>query len=330
MAGLPLTLAIGDYDHVRDLTSGKIRPEGIDLTALEFPVEEIFFRFSAFAEWHASEFSMAKYTSLVASGDTRLTAIPVFPSRVFRHSAIFVRADGDVREPSDLSGRRVGVPEWAHTAAVYARGVLAHEYGLDLAAVKWVQAGVNQAGRREKVALDLPDGIELTAVGDRSLDEMLSAGDLDAVIAAHPPHSFFSGSGDVVRLFPDFLEREADYGRRTGIFPIMHLIALRRDAFDANPWVAMNLLTAFEEARRRSLERLSEPTVSRVMIPWGFSRVHEASELFGTADPWAYGIEPNRATLEAFLGFAHEQGVASRALTVEELFPAEVQRAYRI
>jgi len=183
---LPLTMAMSGYDHVRDLTTGATQVEGVELTTLTLPVEEIFYRFLRYREWHVSELSFAKYIALRAAGDDSIRAIPVFPSRVCRHSSIFVRPDGP-REPAQLAGARIGVPEWAQTAAVYTRSLLVHEWGIPLRDVHWVQAGVNEPGRHEKVALNLPEGVALSQEPDRSLDEMLQAGDLDAVFSAHPP-----------------------------------------------------------------------------------------------------------------------------------------------
>jgi 4,5-dihydroxyphthalate decarboxylase len=329
MHKVPLTLAISEYDHVRELTSGAIEPEGIALTCLNLPIEEIFYRFVSFREWEVSELSMAKYVALVSQGDPTLAAIPVFPSRIFRHSGFYVRRDGGVRQPSDLAGRRVGVPEWAQTAGIYARGALMHEYGVRLADIEWCQAGVNQAGRVEKVELKLPPGVRLTPVPDRTLDQMLLAGDLAAVITAHPPASFKAGHPDVVRLFPDFLTVEEAYYRKTRIFPIMHVIAVRRDVLARHPWVAMNLYRAFDEAKRRSVARALDANAPRFPVPWVFEHAARARRLFGE-DYWPYGIEANRPTLEAFLRFADEQGVTHRLLGVDELFPAEVRSTFKI
>jgi 4,5-dihydroxyphthalate decarboxylase len=329
MADVHLTLAINDYDHARDLVTGRVRPEGIDLTCLTLSVEEIFYRFTAFREWDVSELSMAKYTSLVGSGDRSLTAIPVFPSRVFRHAAIYVRTDGPVREPGDLAGRRVGVPEWIQTAGVYARGALQDDHGVALSDVGWVQGGVNQTGREELVAPKLPAGVAIEAVGDRTLQDMLVDGDLDAVISARPPQRFLDGDTRIRRLFDDPRAVEEDHFRRTGIFPIMHTIAIRSEVVDAHPWVAGNLLTAFTEAKDRSLARLRDMNASRFPLPWSHDLGRQAEELLG-ADPWPYGIDPNRRTLEAFLRYAHEQGVSERALAPEDLFPPSVRRAFRV
>lgn len=323
---LPLTVALSGYDHVRDLQSGAVAVEGVDLTVLTLPVEEIFFRFLRYREWHVSELSLAKYVALRASGDTTLSAIPVFPSRVCRHSSIFVRRGGP-SDPKDLAGGRLGIPEWAQTAAVYTRALLQHEWGIGLSDVSWYQAGVNMPGRQEKVAVRPPAGVSLTAVPDRSLGEMLLAGDLDAVLSAHPPDGF--GNGEIVRLLPDYQPLEREYVARTGIFPIMHLMVIRSDVLASAPWVAANLLTAFEEAKDRSLERLSEMTASRVPLPWVPALVEDMRGLLGP-DPWPYGVEANRVTLEAFTRWAHEQGVASRLLEPEELFAPQVLGHYKI
>jgi len=329
MPPLPLTLATSEYDHVRDLVSGRVKPEGIQLTALVLPIEEIFYRFTLYREWDISEMAMGKYVSLRSQGDTSLTALPVFPSRVFRQSSIFVRADSALRAPADLAGRRVGVPEWAQTAAIYTRGFLQHQFGLKLADIRWVQAGVNETGRVEKVALKLPPGVEIERAPAKTLNDMLIAGEVDAVMSAHPPKAFEAGDGRIRRLIEDFLPVEEAYWRATGIFPIMHCIAVKTSVLEAHPWVAMNLFTAFEQAKARSVERAFEATASRFPIPWTFEHARRVEGLFG-GDYWPYGIAANRATLDAFLRYAHEQGVCHRLLAPEEIFPKEVASTFKI
>lgn len=324
-----LTLAMSDYDHVRDLTSGAIEAEGIDLSYLNLSVEEIFWRFSKFREWDVSEMSMGQYVSLVSQGDASLTAIPVFPSRIFRHSSFYVRRDGAVKAPRDLVGRRVGVPQWSQTAGIYARGFLMHQYQIRLQEIEWYQAGVNEAGRQEPVALRLSAGVRLTSVPDKTLNEMLLAGELDAIITAHPPESAKQRHPDVTRLFPDILSVETAYWRETRIFPIMHTVVIRRDAMAPHRWIAMNLYKAFEEAKRRSVARALDITAPRFPVPWVFEHAARARELFGE-DYWPYGIEPNRTTLEAFLRFAYEQGVCHRPVTVDELFPEELRSVFKV
>jgi 4,5-dihydroxyphthalate decarboxylase len=326
---LPLTAAFCDSEHMRDLVMGRVVAEGIDLTCLNPPVEEIFYRFLMHQEWDVSELSFAKYVALRAKGDERFVALPVFPSRMFRHSSLYVRADGPLRSISDLKGRRVGIPEWAQTAAVYSRGFLSHQYGIDLRSIDWVQAGVNQAGRAEKVEIQLPDGINLTRVSDRSLNDMLLSGDIHAVLAARPPVAFTEGHPEVKRFFDNCRDVEAAYYRETGIFPIMHVIAVRKEILDAHPWVARNLFAAFDEARRRSLERVLDLTASSVPIPWGNDFAREGKALMGE-DFFCYGIESNRRTLDAFLQYAHEQGVCERALAAEDIFPPQLQSTYKV
>jgi 4,5-dihydroxyphthalate decarboxylase len=256
-------------------------------------------------------------------------AIPVFPSRVFRHSGIYVSGKSKVREPADLRGKRVGVPEWSQTAVVYMTGLLVEEYGLSLDEIEWVQAGVNEPGRTETARLEIPGGVRLTRIGDKTLDQMLRSGEIEAALSAHPPDSFVAGDGSIRRLFPNYAELERAYYRKTGIFPIMHTIALRRDVYEKNRWIAMNLLTAFEQAKARSLERLAEINTSRIPLPWLPTSTVEIQALMGR-DFWPYGAEGNRKTLEAFLRFAHHQGVCRRLLSVDELFAPETATRFRV
>jgi 4,5-dihydroxyphthalate decarboxylase len=324
-----LTIAINDYDHVRDLVEGRVSVEGVELNCLTLSVEEIFFRFARHREWDVSELSLAKYCALRAAGDETLTAVPVFPSRAFRHSAIFVRDDGPIDDPGALAGARIGVPEWTQTATVWARGLLEDRYGVDLTKVEWVRGGTNEPGRVEGIALDLPERFHVTTESDRSLNELLLAGEIAALIAPHPPAEFQRRSGRVVRLFSDYRAVEEAYYRETGIFPIMHLIALRSDAYRANPWIAMNLLEAFGEAKRRSIERAIDANTPRFPVPWAVANAQRAEETFGR-DFWPYGLAPNRGTLDAFLQIAYGQAVCARRLTPEDLFAPEVLERFRV
>lgn len=313
---IALSLAISPYDHARGLEA-----QGIALNVLELQIEEIFYRFTRFREWDASEMSFAKTISLLSQPQPDIVAIPVFPSRVFRHSAIYVGSNGGIKSPKDLEGRRVGIPEWAQTAGIYVRGLLQHEYGVDLARIDWTQAGVHQPGRIEKVKLELPGGVRITAVPDKSLAQMLESGELDAVISARDP------GGN--RLFEKYQEVEAEYFRKTRIFPIMHVMVLRRAVYERDRWIAMNLLKAFEEAKRRSQARLVEIGLSHVPMPWLAEHARRWRSLAGE-DFWPYGIEGNRATLEAFTQYAHEQGVSARRMQVEELFAPETRESFKI
>jgi 4,5-dihydroxyphthalate decarboxylase len=316
------------YDHVADLVHGRVPIEGVDLTSLTMKVEEIFFRFIVYRDFDVSEVSFAKYSSMISQGDHSLVAIPVFPSRVPRHSSIYVRRDGPVQKPEDLAGRRIGLPEWAQTASVYSRGLLAHRYGVDLSSITWVQAGVDQPGRVEKVKLNLPSGLRLDPAPDKNLSSMLVSGEVDAILSATPPGCFRQRHPNVRRLFEDFLTAEMDYVKETGIFPIMHTVAIRAELVERHPWIAMNLFNAFEEAKRRSVERALFGGVSAFPIPWFYEHARQAQEMFGD-DLWPYGIEANRTTLDAFLQYAFEQGVCHRRLQPEELFASRVQKSFR-
>ncbi len=323
-AAVHLTLGIGDYDHTRDLMSGAVRADGIALTPLVYPVpEEIFFRFTKNLEWDVSEMSLAKFVSLASTGASPMVGIPVFPSRVFRHSAIYVRTDRGIKTPKDLKGRTVGIPEWAQTAGLYVRGILVDDYGVDLGSIRWLQAGVNEPGRTEKVELKLPKSIRYEARPESSLSGMLASGEVDAVMSARVPNAFLEGKPNIARLFPDFQNEELASYQRTGIYPIMHLIAMRRAVFEQHPWIAMNLYKAFEEAKRRSVARMRDITVSHYPYPWIVTVAAQAQATFGP-DLFPYGVAANRTTLDAFCRYAHEQGVTHRRVTPDELFPREV------
>jgi 4,5-dihydroxyphthalate decarboxylase len=329
-ASVHLTLAVCDYDHTRDVASGAVRADGISLTPLVFDsIEEITFRFLKNLEWDVSELSFGKYTSLTSQGSAPMVAIPVFPSRVHRHSAIYVRADRGIKSAKDLNKRTIGIPEWAQTAGVYVRGFLAEDYGVDLSSIAWLQAGVNEAGRAEKVALNLPGGIRYEARPDASLSAMLMSGEIDAAITARAPDAFAKGDGSVVRLFPDYRAEEERFFKKTGIFPIMHLITLRRAAFEQHPWIAMNLYKAFDEAKRRCLKRLRDFTIAGTALPWIAAIADEIMQAQGD-DPYPYGIEASRPTLEAFCRYCHDQGVTARRMTPEDLFPKEVQASAKV
>lgn len=326
MGRIPLTLAIGDYEHTRDLATGQVPIQGACLNVLNLPPEEAFFRFTLYREWEVSEMSMGKYVSLRSQEDKGITAIPVFPSRVFRQSMIYVAEDSKLTKAEQLKGRRIGVPEWAQTAVIYSRGYLVRDAGVPLDSVDWFQAGVNEAGRVEKVELKLPAGVRLRPVPARSLNDMLLEGDIDAALSARPPRGFRNG---IRRLFPDYEAVEEAYFKKTGIFPIMHVIVIKTDVLERHPWLAMNLYKAFEEAKRRSLARLSDITASHAPFAWLAPYAERMKRLFGE-DFWPYGLEKNRTTLQAFLDFAYEQGVCHRRLELEELFPEQVLTSFKV
>lgn len=322
MTNLPLSLAIGDYEHVRDLFTGAVQTQGIDLTALHVPVEELLFRSLRFQEWDLSETGLGAYVAQISQGNRDAIGIPVFPSRQFRHSAFYVRSDAGIARPADLAGKRIGMPEWAMAAAVYARGLLTDRYGIDLRSIRWFQAGLAEAGRRDKTKSNIPAGVEYTPVPDRSLTEMLLAGDLDGIISARAPQPVLDGDPRVKPLFRDLEAEESAYWQDTGILPIMHLVVIRRDTYEKNRWIAMHMLKAFEEAKNRCLKRAMDITCSYFPVPLLSHHLARVNKLAG-GDLWPYGVEKNRNTLEGFLRYADEHGVTQRKVAIEELFAPE-------
>jgi 4,5-dihydroxyphthalate decarboxylase len=313
-----IALAVGDYDHTRDLVFGVVQARGLTLQCIGFDrPEEMFDRFLRDGEFDAAEMSLAVYAALRSIGDERFVALPIFPARSFRHSAISVR-QATIAEPADLAGRRVGVPVWVQTAGVYARGLLAHDYGVVLEDVKWVQAGVDEPGRREPVEASFP-AFSITERAHRSLDELLRAGDIDAVISARPPNCVRRREAGIIPLFPDPIAVESAYFRRTGIFPIMHVVVIRRAVLAANPAIATSLCNAFEQAKCRSLERAGRVIVPAYPLPWAGRHAAGAADLLG-ADFWPYGVANNERALSALLEFAAEQQITARRLRIDELF----------
>lgn len=330
MSKLRLTLACWDYDRTRALADGRVSPEGIDLNLVPLHVEETFFRMLRNREFDAAEMSLSSYSVSLMRDDPAFIAIPVFPSRFFRHSCIFVSAKSGIREPKDLIGKRFGVPEYQMTAPVWIRGILSDEYGVDPTSVRYFTGGEEEPGRDEKLKLNLPPQFSVTPIGpDQTLSQMLADGEIDALHTARTPSTFYSRPDDVKRLFPDFVPVEKAYYRRTGIFPIMHVIALRRDVYEANRWIAQSLFKAFCEAQQVTYDNLAVTSAMISMLPWQVAAVEEARAELGE-DWWPYGFAKNRAALDTFLRYHHEQGLSSRRLQPEELFAPETFEAFKI
>ena len=323
MSLLNLSIATTDYDHFRDFRQGVVKAEGVDLNWLNLGHHECFARFTANREFDLSELSFAKFAAQVTRDDSDIIGLPVICSRLFRFSSFYVNVKSGIRTAADLRGKKIGSPEWAHSAAVYMRGWLHNEMDVKLTDVHWYQAGANAPGREEKVELNLPEGLKLTRVADKSLSELLAAGDIDCAIIARPPTCFLEGHPDVVRLFPEYLEQEEAYYDRTKVWPIMHIIAMRKRILDEHPWVARNLYNAFQESKRRSIERLLDPAVSRYPLPWLSTYARRMRDRFG-GDPFPYGVEENRPTWEQMALYTWQQGIAHRQFTPEEIFPAGI------
>jgi 4,5-dihydroxyphthalate decarboxylase len=329
MADIHLTMGFTEYDHVRDMFSGRIKPEGIELTCLRMEVEESFLRFLRHQEWDVSEMSMGMVSAAVDRGDATFVAIPVFPSRVFRLSGIYVRSDGSVAKPEDLAGKRVAMPQWSQTATIYMRGWMTDTVGIKLTEVDWFQLGADTPGRIDTSGVRPPDGVRLTELAGGSLADMLVAGEVDAVLSASPPDLFKADDPRIARLIPDYQAAEQAYFRHTGIYPIMHTVVIKRSSFEANSWIARNLFNAFEAAKAHAVARMHDLGVSQLALPWIPAMVERlGAEMFPDGDYWPYGIAGSRTTLEAFLGFCHHQGVTARHLTPEDIFVPEARESF--
>jgi 4,5-dihydroxyphthalate decarboxylase len=320
---LTLSIATTDYDHFRDFRFGLVTAEGIEHNWLTLGHHECFARFTANREFDVAELSFAKFAAQISRDRPDVVGLPVICSRLFRFSSFYVNRKSGIRTVEDLRGKRVGSPEWAHSAAVYMRGWMHNEMSVKLTDVHWYQAGANAPGREEKVELNLPAGVKLTRVADKSLSEMLAANEIDCAIIARPPTCFLEGHSDIARLFPNYQEMEEAYYARTTVWPIMHIIAMRRSIVDEHPWVARNLYNAFIESKRRSIERILDPAVSRYPVPWLTTYARKMRDTFG-GDLFPYGIEENRPTWEQMALYTHQQGIAHRHMTPEEFFPAGI------
>jgi 4,5-dihydroxyphthalate decarboxylase len=330
MSKLKLSLACWNYDRTRALMDGSVQAEGIDLNYLCLPVEETFFRMLRNKEFDVAELSLSSYLIGLNKPERDFVAIPVFPSCAFRHSGIFVNADSGIREAKDLIGKRVGTPEYQMTAAVWIRGILAEHHGVPVDSMTYYTGGAEQAGRAEKLKLSLPPNIKVERIGPtQTLSQMLLDGEIDALYTARTPSTFKTGGGKVRRLFPNYGEIERDYFRQTGIFPIMHVIVIRRQVYEANRWIAQSLYKAFLQSQQLSYEDLRENVVLKTMLPWLNSNVDEVRHLIGE-DFWPYGVENTHTTLSTLLRYSREHGLTSSEMAPQDLFAPETLEAFKI
>ncbi|MEK7944532.1 ABC transporter substrate-binding protein [Pigmentiphaga sp. YJ18] len=320
MKSLQLSMSCANYDRTSALMDGRAGIEGVDLITSQLEPEESFHRAFKYAEFDICEISLSSHTMMTSRGQNAYVAIPAFVSRLFRHSGIYIRTDRGIRSPSDLAGKKVGLPEYQITANVWIRGILQDDYGLDPASVRWRRGGVEQAGREERAPIKLPPGIELEQIaGDKTLSGMLADGELDAVISARAPSCFLRGEPDVARMFPDYPSVEADYFRRTRIFPTMHAIGIRKELAEQHPWLAVNVLKAFTRAKDLAFTEMGQIGHLYHSLPWGVAAYEQARRDMGD-DYWSYGFEANRHVLETFVRYHHQQGLSARQVVPEELF----------
>lgn len=330
MAKLRLTMACWNYDRTRALLEQRVPIDGIELNYLNLPVEETFFRMLRHREFDIAEMSLSSYTLSLFRETPPFIAIPVFPSRFFRHSCIYIHAASGIREPKDLAGKRIGNPEYQMTAAVWIRGILSDEYGVPVTSGNYFTGGEEQPGRPEKLALSLPPQFRVEPIpAGKTLSRMIASGEIDALYTARAPSTFADGSGQVRRLFPNYAEVEREYYLTTKIFPIMHVIVIRREVYEQNRWIAQSLLKAFLAAQREVYNDLHETAALKSMLPWLLPHVEETEKLMGR-DFWPYGLEPNEHTLSTFLRYSFEQGLSKRQLAPRELFVPESLESFKI
>jgi len=320
MVEVPITIACGNYDRTQAIKDGRVKVEGCATTYLPLYPEEIFHRAFRFQEFDVCELSFSSYLRTVASGTAAYVGVPAFVSRIFRHSGIYVRADAGIRKPEDLRGKRVGVPEYQITAVVWIRGMLQHEYGVAPSEIHWRSGGQEEAGRQERTPLAPIPGLDLQAIPQgKTLVGMLRDGALDALCTARPPSSFVNGEPHIARLFPDTRAAELAYYKKTGMFPIMHLVGIKKPLAERYPWLATSVYKAFCEAKAIAMRDLRDVNALMVSLPFLTAETNETAAVMGD-DFWRYGVHENLKELAALIGYAHEQGLIGRKVAIEELF----------
>lgn len=316
-----VTLACGNYDRTRALMDGTVQPEGVDLNYIPLGPSEIFWRMLNNEEFDVSEMSLSSYTIMRSEGHHRFIALPVFPSRIFRHSCLYVNVNSGIEAPGDLEGKRIGVGDYQMTASVWVRGFLQHDYQVRPGTMNWV---VGRPVRKIKG----PEGVRMDRIEpNQTLDQMLEAGEIDALISVVLPRPFLEGSRQVRRMFPNSREVETEYFQRTGIFPIMHTLVIRTALFEAEPWLAVSLYKAFVRAKELNYRRLYDTNALTASLPWLVDEIENLRRIFGE-DIWNYSVEGSRPTLEAFVKHMNEQGLTEREMGVEELFVPNIREEF--
>ena len=320
MSKLKLSMSVGNYDRTQALFDGRVQVEGCEITAVPLEPEEAFHRAFRYGEFDITEISMSSHMMTTARGDNEYVAVPAFLSRVFRQSGIYVRTDRGIDRPQDLKGKRIGVPEYQITANVWIRGILEEEFGVKPSDIHWRRGGIEEAGRGERAPISLPGSVDLQQIpDDKTLSGMLEAGELDGYIGARAPSCFLRGAPHVGRLFKNYIEDEKDYFRRTRIFPIMHMVGIRKTLVEQHPWLAVSVYKAFLKAKALAVHELNEICHLAVTLPWMVHHHNEAKALMGE-DYWPYGLDANRHVIEKFAQYHHGQGLSVRHVAAEELF----------
>jgi 4,5-dihydroxyphthalate decarboxylase len=328
MSKLSLSVAVGPYDRTRALIDGSVQIDGVEPVCMTLSPEEIFFRALRHAEFDICELSLSSFTLKTSQGGGPYVGVPAFVSRAFRHTSIYVRTDR-IKKPEDLKGKKVGVPEYQLTANVWARAILEDDYGVKPSDIHWIRGGIEDADRPEKIAVTLPKDVRLeNGPPGKSISRLLAEGEIDGFIAPRPP-SLPKNTPNVGWLFPDPVAAAKDYFKRTGIFPIKHIVGVRRTLAEQHPWLPGAVFKAFNQAKDKALESLSDTSATKVTLPFVEERLAEAREVMGE-DFWAYGLELNRKQLEVFLRHHHSQGLSSRLVKPEELFHPGTLESFKL
>ncbi|MES2537129.1 MAG: ABC transporter substrate-binding protein [Pseudomonadota bacterium] len=329
MAKLNLSIAMGDYDRTRALLDGGVQIDGVDPVYMTLSPEEMFFRAFRSMDFDISELSFSSYLVKHSKGESPYIAVPVFLSRAFRHTSIYVRKDR-IKRPEDLKGCRIGLPEYQLTAMVWARALLQDDYGVRPEDVTWVRGGIDEPGRPEKIKLQLPPGVNMvSAPEDKTISEMLDSGEIDAFMAPRPPSRTALDNPNIGWLFDDPTAVAKDYYKRTGVFPIMHIVGIRKELAAAHPWLPAAVQKAFEQSKAAAIEKLSDTSATKVTLPFVEEQLKAARDSMGT-DYWSYGVAANRRTLETFVRHHHAQGLSPKLMSVDELFHPGTYESFKI
>jgi 4,5-dihydroxyphthalate decarboxylase len=329
MSKLQLSIACGDYDRTRGLMTGEVQIDGVDPVFMALTPEEMFFRAMRSQDFDISELSFSSYMVKTANGDCPYVAVPVFLSRAFRHTSIYVRKDR-IKKPQDLIGKRVGLPEYQLTANVWARAILQDDFGVRPSDMLFVRGGIDTPGRPEKIKLQLPSDIRIEdAPQGVTISDMLDRGELDGFIAPRPPSGAALENPNVGWLFDNPTAVAKEYYGRTKVFPIMHVVGIRKTLAAKHPWLPAAIYKAFSQSKALALDKLSDTSATKVTLPFVEEQLKAARETLGT-DFWSYGVGPNRATLETFLRHHHGQGLSPKLMSVDEIFHPSTYESYSI
>ncbi|HTS39805.1 MAG TPA: ABC transporter substrate-binding protein [Xanthobacteraceae bacterium] len=325
-----LSLAVGDYDRTRAIFDGRAKIEGCDVTAVMLEPEEAFHRAFKFQEFDVTEMSLSSHIVNCARGSAHYVGIPAFVSRLFRHSGIYIRTDRGIKRPEDLKGKTIGLPEYQITANVWIRGILKDQHGVEPRDIKWRRGGIEEPGRDERTPIKLPADIVLKDIPrDRTLSQMLETGELDGMIGARAPSCFRRGAPNVARLYPDYPKAEEEYFRKTKMFPIMHLIGIRRTLVEQHPWLAVSVFKAFIKAKEICMKEFEQIGHLACSLPWSVYEYERLKRAMGE-DYWSYGLEVNRHVIETLAGYSFDQGLSARKVSAEELFARSTQELSKI